>query len=404
VERLIVPAPDPDWDWPRYGDASLPDLLPSALAALTGARAGGLGFADHIGLSDHLAGVRRIGVVLVDGLGYHLLDAVASAAATRPLAAGGAIADVIGGGLGTLLPLTAGFPSTTPVSIVGLGTGERPGAHGVVGFSVRVPGTGRVLNHIKWWGDPDPGDWQPVPTVFERAATAGVATTVVSRAQFVGSGLTTSAYRGAAYRGAETIEELAAGVRSTLVDADGSALVYGYHPELDHAGHVSGIASKEWRAAAAEVDRLVSLLASDIPRDTAILVTADHGQLDVPDDRRFDIDADRRLREGVDVVAGEPRVRYLHTAPGAVDDVVQSWRGVLGDAAWIGYRDEAVATGLYGPVPPNHLSRIGDVVVICRHDYVVVESAAAPSEARLGAYHGALTPAEMEIPLIVLRN
>ena len=399
-----MPVPDPDWVCPRYGDASLPDLLPSVLATLTGARGAELGFVDHIGLSEHLDGAQRIGVVLVDGLGYHLLEAVASAAGQSTPDSGGAVEDVIGGGLGTLRRLTASFPSTTPVSIVGLGTGASPGAHGVVGFSVRVPGTDRVLNHIKWWGEPDPADWQPVRTVFDRATAAGVATTVVSRAQFAGSGLTTSAYRGAAYRPADTVELLAAEVRSTLAEADGPALVYGYHPDLDHAGHVSGIDSVEWRVAATDVDRLLSLLASDIPRDTAILVTADHGQLDVPDDRRFDLDGDRDLRAGVEVVAGEPRVRYLHTTPSAVDDVVQSWRGVLREAAWVGTRDDAVATGLYGPVPAEHLNRIGDVVVICREDYVVVESAAAPSEARLGAYHGALTPAEMDIPLIVLRT
>jgi len=274
----------------------------------------------------------------------------------------------------------------------------------VLEFSLRVPGTDRVLNHVKWWDDPDPATWPPVPTVFERANGDSVSTTVVSRAAFRGSGLSTAAYRGATYRPADDIDALASVVRSELAAADGPALVYGYHPELDHAGHVAGIASKEWSEAAVEVDRLITRLAEDVPADTAILVTADHGQFDVPDDRRFDIDVARELRHGVDVVAGEPRVRYLHTAPGAVNDVLATWRGVLGDAAWIGTRDEAVATGLYGPVAPGHLDRIGDVVVICREDYIVVASASEASEARLAAYHGGLTAPEMEIPLIVIRG
>jgi hypothetical protein len=352
--------------------------------------------------------------VLVDGLGYHLLD-TAAAAVSAAVAGGmefayprerppGAIADVLAGRLGVLDRLTAGFPSTTPVSLVGLGTGVRPGAHGVLGFSVRVPGTDRVLNHIKWWGDPDPSEWQPVPTVFERATDVGVATTIATRGQFKGSGLTTAAYRGAAYRAADDLDDLVTEVRGALAEGDGPCLVYGYHPDVDRAGHVAGIESDEWRAAACGADELIDRMATDLPPDTAILFTADHGQLDVPDDRRFDIDTDRKLRDGVDVVAGEPRVRYLHTAPGAVADVIDTWCGTLGDAAWIGTRDEAIATGLYGDVTREHRQRIGDVVVICRENYIVVESAAAPSEARLGAYHGALTAAEMEIPLIVLRG
>jgi hypothetical protein len=399
-----VSRPDPDWTWPRYGDASLPDLLPSVLATLTGDRAASLGFTDHLGLESRLDGVRRIGVVLVDGLGYHLLGTAAAAARALSPGRDSTIGGIVDGRLGELDKLTAGFPSTTPVSLVGLGTGVRPGEHGIVGFSVRVPGTGRVLNHVKWWDDPDPDTWQPVPTMFARAAAAGVTATVVSRKEFTGSGLTTAAYRGAAYRGAGNVDALATEVRTALATGSGPSLVYGYHPDLDRAGHVSSIASTDWREAATEVDRLITLLASDVPSDTAIIVTADHGQIDVPDDRRFDVDTDGRLRLGVEVMAGEPRVRYLHTAPDAVDDVIDSWRGVLGDAAWVGTRAETVATGLYGPVTPDHLVRIGDVVVICRQDYVVVASATAASEARLGAYHGALTPPEMEIPLIMLRG
>ncbi|HKE66417.1 MAG TPA: alkaline phosphatase family protein [Micromonosporaceae bacterium] len=405
---------DPGWVLPRYGAASLPDVLPSAVTTLVGDRAAALGFVDHIGLAARLDGVRRIGVVLVDGLGYHQLEAaaaastaasaVAAAVADRGSAGYGAIADILAGRLGALLPLTAGFPSTTPVSVVGLGTGTAPGAHGVIGFSVRVPGTDRVLNHIKWWDDPDPSTWQPVPTVFERAVAAGLAATVVTRPAFAGSGLTVAAYRGAAYRPAGTIDEVVTEVRDALAYGDGPTLVYGYHPDLDRAGHASGVASAEWRDAAADADILIGRLADDLPSDTAILVTADHGQLDVPEDRRFDLDTDRALRSGVDVVAGEPRVRYLHTAPGAAPDVIDTWRAILGDNAWIGSRDEVVDAGLYGDVTAAHLERIGDVVVICRDDYVVVQSVVAPSEASLVAYHGALSATEMMIPLIVVRG
>ena len=118
------------------------------------------------------------------------------------------------------------------------------------------------------------------------------------------------------------------------------------------AGHQLGVDSPQWRDAAAE--RRPAARPRWSPgcrRDAALLVTADHGQLDVPADRRFDMAADPRLRPGVAVVAGEPRVRYLHTAPGARDDVLAAWRAVLGDAAWVVTREEAIAAGWFGPVP-----------------------------------------------------
>jgi hypothetical protein len=151
------------------------------------------------------------------------------------------------------------------------------------------------------------------------------------------------------------------------------------------------------------VDRLLTLVVEGLPPRCALVVTADHGQLDVPAELRFDLDADPRLRAGVRVVAGEPRVRYLHTFAGATGDVIAAWRGVLGDAAWVVARDEAVAQGWFGPVPAAHLQRIGDVVVACHDRYAVLATKSEPATvSKLVAYHGSATAVEMVIPLIVV--
>lgn len=386
---------------PRYGAGSLAEVIPAALAALgvpDGAAPGAPeGTPDPLGLAADLAEVRRIAVLLVDGLGHQQLPVAAPVAPT--------LADLAAGRLGTLRPITTGFPSTTPTSLVTVGAGVPPGTHGVLGFSLNVPGTPRVLNHIRWADDPDPRRWQPVPTQFARAAAAGVATTVVSRSAYAGSGLTVSAYHGAAYATADTPDELARRMLAVLGEGEPPVLVYGYHPDLDHAGHVHGVGSPQWLEAAVEVDRLLERLVNGLPADAALLVTADHGQLVVPaDGHRFDLDADPRLREGVRVVAGEPRVRYLHVVPGAVADVIATWRGVLGEAAWVVSREEAVAEGWYGPVAADHLPRLGDVVVVCHDRYAVLASATEPQTvSELVGFHGSWTLEEMLVPLAVFR-
>lgn len=376
---------------PRYGGGSLADVLPSVLAVL-----GVPGAADLLGLRATLDGVRRVAVLLVDGLGHHLLPLAAPTAPT--------LADVLAGRLGTLATITSGFPSTTPTSLASLGTGAAPGAHGLLGFTVNVPGTRRVLNHIEWAADPDPLRWQPLPTQFDRAAAAGVAATVVSRASFAGSGLTVSAYRGAGYLPAGDTGEMVTRVSAALTGG-APRLVYAYHPDLDRTGHLFGVDSPQWRAAASDVDTLLARLAESLPPDAALVVTADHGQLDVPPQARFDLDADRRLRAGVRVVAGEPRVRYLHTKRGATEDVIATWREVLGDAAWVVSRAEAVAAGWFGPVPEAHLARVGDVVVVCHERYAVLATKTEPPlVSSLVAYHGSYTAAEMLVPLLVVRG
>ena len=372
---------------PAYGTGSLADLLPSVSALL-----GVPGAPDPLGLRDELDGVTRVAVLLVDGLGAYQLPALAPHA---PL-----VAELAAGAR----TLTAGFPSTTPVSLVTLATGALPGAHGVLGFTTRLPGGG-ILNHIRWADDPAPRRWQPVPTRFETAAAAGVAVTAVTRPEFEGSGLTVAAHRGATFAGAADLHTLAAGMLDALRAGDGPALVYGYHGDLDHAGHTDGVESAAWRDAAGDVDKLVDLLVRDLPAGCALLITADHGQLNVPADRRIDTAGHPALAAGVTAVAGEPRVRYLHTAPGARDDVAAAWRSVFGSAARVLTREQVVDEGWYGPVPAAHAGRIGDVVVLCLDRTISVATGwEPPAVGRLVAYHGSVTAAEMTVPLLVVRR
>lgn len=369
---------------------SLADVLSSCCALL-----GVPGTVDRLELTSRVGEVRRVAVLLVDGLGYQLLPSAAPHAPT--------LAEALAGRVGTLTELGSGFPSTTPTSLVTLGTGVLPGAHGVLGFTLNVPGTERVLTHINWQDDPPPREWQPVPTLLQRTAAYGIRARVVSRPEFAGSGLSTAAYGDTAYVGASGTAELAEQILAEL--AAGPGLVYGYHPTLDTVAHRYGIASTDWARAAASVDRLITRVVAGLPPDAALVVTADHGGLDVPASARVDIAHDARLSAGLRVVAGEPRVRYLHTVDGATPDVIAAWRAVLGRRADVLSRDEAVASGLFGAVSAEHLARIGDVVVVCAEDTIVLATDREPEMvSQLIAYHGSNTPVETAIPLLTFRG
>jgi len=130
---------------------SICDVLP-ATAALLGVPDA----VDRLGLAEGAGQVDRVLVVLVDGLGWHLLPELADDA---PL-----LAAALAGSVGRLSQLVCTFPSTTPTSLVSLGTGAQPGEHGILGFTVNIPGTDRVLTHIQWRDDPPHTQWQPLPT------------------------------------------------------------------------------------------------------------------------------------------------------------------------------------------------------------------------------------------------
>ncbi len=366
---------------------SICDVLPAAAALL-----GAAGAVDRLGLMESVGTKDRVAVVLVDGLGWHLLPELAVSA---PL-----LASVLAGDTGRLTELACTFPSTTPSSLVSLGTGARPGEHGILGFTLNVPGTDRVLNHIRWRDDPPHDEGQPLPTWVGRLRHSGIAARAVLPAAFMGSGLTDAAYRGAQFRPTQPTDDYAAELVAELDAAPG--LVYGYAADLDTAAHVFGIGSERWHEAAARVDALLIRLVEALPRDATLLVTADHGGLNVAADARVDLDSEPRLADGVRVVAGEARVRYLHTEPGAAADVQDAWSEALDGRARVYSREQAAATGMFGPVDPAHLARLGDVVVVCTGDTAVLASAHEPPEmARLIGFHGGPTPAEMAIPLIV---
>jgi predicted AlkP superfamily pyrophosphatase or phosphodiesterase len=381
----------PDLLRPGYGEATLADVLPGAATALGVPVERGDLPVDPLGLTDSLGGARRVAVLLVDGLGADLLRAHPDLAPTLA-AMTGPVGD-----------LSAPCPSTTPVSLATLATGMPPGSHGILGFVTDVPGEDRALDHVLWADDPDPATWQARRTVFQQAADAGVAATAVGPYAYARSGLTRAVYRGATYAGSVSHGDLTAQVLAALGAAPRS-LVYGYIPELDLTGHVRGVDSAAWRAQLTLIDRVVEQLVDGLPDDAALLVTADHGMLDVPAETRLDLDGLPELTDGVRLLAGEPRARHVYAEPGAAGDLLDRWRTVLGGCAWVASREEAVASGIFGTVDDALAPRIGDVVALARGSWALTATVQDPRPSRLVAYHGSLTATELAIPLLAARG
>lgn len=374
--------PTPDSDLPH-----LADVVPSVLAAM-----GVAGFDGPIALPGEVTGAC---VLLIDGLGAELLDTHADDAPV--------LAELRG------RTLQVGFPSTTVAGLAAIGTGCRSGEHGMVGLSFRVPGAD-VINALGWRPHPTgrdlreklpPEQVQPMPTTFERAADTGISVSVISGAQFSGSGLTRAVLRGGRYVGVHALGDLAACVRSAVADG---GFCYGYHSELDLLGHIYGPGSQAWRMQLRQVDRLVESIVEGLPRGALLAVVADHGMVSIDASEVVDIDACDSLLEGVDAIAGEPRARHVYVADGAADAVLAAWRETLGRRAWVVSRDEAIAAGWFGDrVGDDARFRIGDVVAAARGSAGIMRRTAEPLLSALIGQHGSLTNAEQRVPLLLAR-
>lgn len=365
---------------PSYGGRSLGDVLPAIAGAL------GVDVGFHA-TSLVLPPAQRYVVFLVDGLGHRLIDQHAEHAPY----------------LHALLrePGVAGVPSTTATSLTSLGTALTPGEHGLVGFTSRIPGTEKLLNALFWDKQVvDPLEWQPNPSAFARLRSVGVHATVVTKREFIDSGLTLSAFRGAEFVEGEKIgERIAAAVTESAAER---SVTYVYDGDLDWTGHRYGVDSPQWRAQLAAIDAGVEQLREALDPGVRLVVVADHGMVDCPVESRIDIDEHPELREGVHLVGGEARFRHLYCASRALDDVLATWRGVLGDRAEVLARDEAIERGWFGSVAPQVRPRLGDVVAAATGDTALISMADFPYENMLVGFHGSLTPVEMEIPILVL--
>lgn len=371
---------------PAYGPAGLAGVLPRVAATL--------GVPEFVAAypAAHDHDVRNAVVVLVDGMGETLLRHRSSYAPfLRSLLADG---DVVG----------AGFPSTTATSMGSFGTGLPPGAHGLVGYQVRDPDSGRLFNELSWDGGPEPLAWQPNPTVFERSAADGVTVTMVANDYFAGSGLTTAALRGARFATDAALGRRV-DIALELLRRPGRNLVYLYWGNLDRVGHESGCRSWAWCDELEMIDGELGRLAARLPRGASLTVTADHGMVDVPFDQRIDIAHDPELDTGVEVVGGEMRSLQLYCRPGAAEDVLATWTERVGDRGWVVPVEDAVSAGWFGPVRGPVRPRLGDVIVAMDGPYAYWDSRVMPPvTGRLLGQHGSLTRDEQAVPVLRYSN
>jgi hypothetical protein len=383
-----TPVPSPLPPAPAFGQRSIAEVLTSAAASL-----GIEGFENRL----NLPAAKRVCVVLADGLGRGLLK---QKSAHTPF-----LRSVMQQGQGAVpAALDSAFPSTTASSLASFGTGLPAGQHGMVGYDVLDPAQDKVVNMLGNW-DPgvDPREWQPFPTVFERASTHTDVSTV-SLPQFGASPMTQAALRGGRFIAASTPHARTAAAAEAMLAAE-SSLMYFYVNDLDKAGHRYGCQSAQWEQQLEELDATIGRLNANLPPGTTVLLTADHGMLDVPESQRFDYSAEPALIAGVRHTAGEPRMVHLYLEPGAGEQhrarLIDAWRVRFGERIWAFTREEAVSAGLFGEVRPEVSLRIGDVMIAARDALAFYDTRRVrPTALEVVGQHGSLTKAEREVPLL----
>ena len=293
------------------------------------------------------------------------------------------------------------FPSTTATSLATLTTGELPGVHGMLGYTVQVPRSGgRLLNALKWDERVDPENWQPVETLFQRASNVGISVTHVAAKRYEDTGFTRAVFRGAQYKGANVVADLVSETKLALQKTP--SFVYLYVNDLDSAGHSDGVGSDKWIAALSAIDQMVSQLMKEVPKGTRIWVTSDHGMINVQE--KIIIGQDNPLLTGVSIVAGEPRARHIYLSDDSVaarGDVAGVWQQYLQEKALVLTREEALFSNLFGTeVSADAVDRMGEIIAIARGGLVLLDADRADKEGAMVGHHGGDSDIESQVGLL----
>jgi len=323
----------------------------------------------------------QVVLLVLDGLGWDQLQARRHLAPTLAALAGG--------------PITSVSPSTTATALTSIATGLTPGVHGVVGYRVAVDHD--VLNVLRWTtpqlGDArkrlSPAQFQPHLSFLAQRPR------IVTKAEFATSGFSGAHLCDVRFRGYRTNAVLLLELRKAL--QDGEPFVYAYYDGIDKVAHEYGL-GEHYDAELVAVDRLVADVMGSLPRNAALVITADHGQVDVGANI---IHLHPEVAAHVSFQSGEGRFRWLHARPGRVPQLAEACRAHHADTGWVYEREQTVDEGWWGPhVTDAAHQRLGDVALVAReavsyHD----EADSGPFE--LIGRHGSLTAAEMNVPLLV---
>ena len=405
---------DPAFVRPAYDGFNF-TAVPGSIAGLLGC--GSIALAPQVlaGLPQHY---QKVVVILADGFGWRFFERFANASpALRRFR-----------DRGTITKLTSQFPSTTASHITCLHTALEVGQSGIYEWQYYEPQVGAIIvpllyslagtkdrEQLKAAGI-DPARILPDRTLYRQLAQSGVTSTVLQHKEYATSTFSTHMYRGATPAGYRTLPEALVNLRTALIRSQGPAYFVLYFDRIDALAHWYGPTSPQVEA---EIDvflaTLERLFLSQISGhgDTLVLLTADHGEVEVDPATTIYLNTNPAFR-GIErylkadqqgrplVPAGAPRDFFLYVHDEMLDEARYFLAQRLEGRAVVYRTADLIACGFFGaqsPVEP-FLSRAGNLVILPYRGDSVWWYEKGRFEQIFYGHHGGLTREEMEIPLL----
>lgn len=382
---------------PDYQGGSIVNLMASIAAAFG---AGDWPYPPLRGLPpEALAGSRNIALLVIDGLGHHLLASAAAGAGLRRHLAGS---------------MTSVFPPTTASAIPVFHTGLAPQQHALTGWYIYFRELGSVTAVLplkpRHGGQAlgreglDLTPLFPGVPIFPRLAAQSW---VVTHDSIIDSDFNRVHSTGAQRLPYHSLHQLLARMEEAIRSGPERKFLYGYYPELDAQAHVHGTASAEVQTLLAKLDQaLGGFLEALGGTDTTVIITADHGFIDADPAGEVQLEQHPDLARCLLLpLCGERRTAYCYVEPGRRRDFEAYVREALAGQAELVESERLVDEGWFGLGPPHPrlLERIGHYTLLMRGRCTIKDWILGERPHRHVGVHGGLSAEEMNVPLIVAR-
>jgi predicted AlkP superfamily pyrophosphatase or phosphodiesterase len=334
----------------------------------------------------NLSKVESVIVVMIDGLGY---ENVLSA---RP--------GFMRSSLSDLDFAHCGFPSTTASSIASFATGTDASSHGLIGYSVFDRSLGETVNLLSGLDRFSILDYFKASPLSEKSRAPVHAVTL---ATYENSGFTRATmHRATHHFDNEIADRFNTALRLTR-DEPG-CLVYVYVPELDKQAHRSGVDSSHWHELFDTVQREVQMLAAKVASNVGLLVTADHGVVDVTQANHVYLDDMAYLDDQLVGVSGDPRSPYLYLKDSDTLPEISSFLSEsFGESAAVVTPAELVELHYWSASILEDRDVLPDLVILALENIAIYHRGfAKPASLRVIGQHGSITEQETKVPTLRL--
>lgn len=304
--------------------------------------------------------------------------------------------------------LTSVFPSTTTAAITTFQTGLAPQEHGLVSWDMYLKEFGEVASILPYTskiGKALPQNKFNFPPSI--AKQINEEQHAIIKKELVNSPFTTALSNNVHMWGIRNFNGLLNKIQKAINFSKNRKYIYAYWGEFDSFSHHYGKDSPNAQKHLRGIDKLLREFAAKIKsKDTLLLITADHGQINTSRKRTLLLNKHALFTECLThPAAGEPRALFCYVNPQKKQQFEQYVKHNFGKYCTLHAAKELVDKkyfGLFNP-HPQLLERVGDYVLLLKENYVFRYFVPGEKEKFHIGNHGGLSEEEMVIPLIKVR-